>query len=86
MTLPVDEESVKDMVPANGQAPVSEKELVQALTEHAHKIAQSVLAGDGTGENLIRDAEVRYIANQYWIWEQMQLTKEMSLFNNFMSY
>ena len=39
--------------------PISEQDLVKALTEQAHKIATTVLTRPGTGEDLIYDAQVR---------------------------
>ena len=39
--------------------PVNEKQLVNALTEHAHKIAESILSRPGTGMDLALDAKVR---------------------------
>ena len=38
--------------------PISEQDLVKALTEQAHKIATTVLEQPGTGEDLINDAQV----------------------------
>ena len=39
--------------------PITEENLVQALTDHAHKIAVSVLSRPETGLNLAGDAQVR---------------------------
>lgn len=43
--------------------PISEQDLVKALTEHAHKIATSVLNRTGTGQDLVNDAQV---CPTYW--------------------
>ena len=50
-------------VDVNAQAfekPLSEQDLVKALTHHAHKIATTVLDAPGTGMDLVRDAQVSY--------------------------
>ena len=44
--------------------PISEQDLVKALTEHAHKIATSILTRPGTGQDLVNDAQVCMI---YWV-------------------
>ena len=38
--------------------PVNENELIEALTDHAHKIAESILNQPETGIDLARDAKV----------------------------
>ena len=49
---------------AAGSQPISEQDLVKALTEHAHKIATSILTRPGTGQDLVNDAQVCMI---YWV-------------------
>ena len=40
--------------------PVNEEDLVKALTDHAHKIATTVLNQPGTGHDLSWDAQVQF--------------------------
>lgn len=40
---------------------VTEQELVEVLSEHAQKIAETVLSRPETGEDLAKDAQVRII-------------------------
>ena len=44
--------------------PVSENQLVEALTEHAQKIAESILSQPDAGRDLAKDAKVRMTENR----------------------
>ena len=45
--------------------PMSERDLVNSLTEHAHRIASAVLSQPDTGNNLMQDAQVDILKAYY---------------------
>ena len=43
---------------AASMAPVTEQQIVHALSEHAHKIAETILTNPESGTDLVQDAQV----------------------------